>query len=72
MQLLTIILQGFDTTKITGAHGTFQQEFHELEILNEIFKMRYDGVFPLHIDGHRCNTLLCQFQLWKGTSYVPQ
>ena len=69
----TIILQGFDTTKITGgAHGTLRQEFCELEILNEICKMRYDGVFPMHIDGHRCNILLHQFLLWKGTSYVLQ
>jgi len=66
----TIILQGFDTTKITGgAHGTLQQEFHDLEILNEICKMKYDGVLPMNIDDY---TLLCQFQLWKGTSHVPQ
>jgi hypothetical protein len=33
----TIILQEFDSTKITsGAHGTLWQEFHELEILDLI------------------------------------
>jgi hypothetical protein len=36
----TIILQGSDFNKITGgAHGTLQQEFYELEILDEICKI---------------------------------
>ena len=33
--------------------------------------MKYNGMLPVHIDGHRRNTLVRQFQLWKGTSYVP-
>ena len=69
----TIILQGFDSTKITGgAHSTLQQEFRELEILDLLCKMRYEGTLPDHIDGHWCNTLIRQFQLWKGSSFVPQ
>jgi hypothetical protein len=69
----TIILQGFDSTKITGgAHGTLRQEFRELEILDLICKLRYEGTLPNHIDGHRRNTLIRQFQSWQGPSYVPQ
>ena len=69
----TIILQGFHSTKITGgAHDTLQQKFCELEILDLLCKMRYEGTLPDHIDGHRRNTLIRQFQLWKGSSFVPQ
>src|SRR5882762_1435159 len=59
----TIIIQGFDATKITGgAHGNLRQEFRQLEMLDAITKMKYDGTLPMNIDGHRCNTLVHQFQ----------
>jgi hypothetical protein len=40
--------------------------------LDTISKLKYDGLLPEYIDGHRCNTLLRQFQSWKGTGYLPQ
>jgi hypothetical protein len=50
----TIIMQGFDATKITGgAHGTLQREYHHLAILNTICKMKYNGTLPEHIDAHQ-------------------
>ena len=68
----TIILQGFDSSKIIGgATGYLQQEFHELEILDCVTKLRYDGQLPSSIDGHRHNTVICQFQEWKGYNYIP-
>lgn len=40
-----LIVQGMDTSKITkGISGFLRQEFRELEILNEITKLRYEGV----------------------------
>jgi len=69
----TIILQGFDSSKITGgAPGYSRQEFRELEILDYISKMSYQGTLPINIDGHRRNTLILQFQSWKGANYVPE
>ena len=69
----TIILQGFDSSKITGgAPGYLRQEFWELEILDYISKMRYLGTLLINIDGHRRNTLILQFQSWKGANYVPE
>jgi len=69
----TIILQGFDSSKITGgAPGYLRQEFRELEILDYISKMRYQGTLLINIDGHRRNTLILQFQSWKGANYVPE
>jgi hypothetical protein len=68
----TIIVQGFDPAKITGgAPGYLRQEFRELELLDQITKLRHEGHLPLHIEGHRRNTLIRQFQQWKGTHHVP-
>jgi len=54
-----------------GASGYLRQEFRELEILDEITRMRYENLLPDHIVGNRRNSLIRQFQEWKGTSYVP-
>ncbi|KAF8205242.1 hypothetical protein K438DRAFT_1579668 [Mycena galopus ATCC 62051] len=41
----TAILQGFDSRKITrGISGFLRQELRELEILNELTKLQYEGV----------------------------
>ncbi len=34
-------------------------------------KLRYDGQLPSSIDGHHHNTVICQFQEWKGYNYIP-
>jgi hypothetical protein len=33
--------------------------------------MRYEGHLPNSIDGHCHNTIIHQFQEWKGADYVP-
>jgi len=48
-----------------------RQELRELEILDEITKLRYEGSLPDHINGNRRNVLIRQFQEWKGDDYVP-
>ena len=48
-----------------------RQEFHELELLDEITKLRYDGKLPDHIQGKFRNPLIRAYQKWKGTDYVP-
>ena len=69
----TIIVQGFDPKVITGgASGYLRQEFRELEILDEITRMKYEKLLPNHITGNRRNSLIRQFQEWKGTNYVPK
>ena len=68
----TIIVQGFDSKIITGkASGYLRQEFRELEILNEVTKLRYHGLLSDCITGDRRNVIIRQFQQWKGTEYVP-
>ena len=62
----TAIIQGFDSGKITGGmSGWLHKEFRELEILDDITHIRYDGLLPPHIIGHRRNTLIDHFRKWN-------
>jgi hypothetical protein len=68
----TIIVQSFSPRIITcGASGYLRQEFCELELLDEITKLRYEGKLPDHIEGNLRNSLIRAYQKWKGTDYVP-
>ena len=68
----TVILQGFDTYKITGgASGALRQEFRELEILDDITMLRYIGKLPSSVVGVCRNDLISAFRLLKGEKYVP-
>ena len=68
----TVIVQSFSPQLITcGASGYLRQEFCELELLDEISKLRYEGKLPDHIQGNFRNPLIRAYQKWKGTNYVP-
>jgi len=70
----TIILQGFSSSKITGGcSGFLRQEYRELELLDEITRLKYEGLIPesAKINGHRRNVLISQFRHWKGENYIP-
>jgi hypothetical protein len=68
----TVIVQSFSPRLITcGASGYLRQEFCELELLDEITKLRYEGKLPGHIQGNLRNPLIRAYQKWKGTDYVP-
>ena len=69
----TVIVQSFSPQLITGgASGYLRQEFCELELLDEITKLRYEGQLPDHIQGKFGNPLIRAYQTWKGTNYVPE
>src|SRR6267154_6428125 len=68
----TVIVQSFSPHLITcGASGYLRQEFRELELFDEITKLRYEGQLPDHIQGNFRNPLIRSYQNWKGTNYVP-
>ncbi len=68
----TVIIQDFNPNKITcGAHGSLRQELRELELLDEITKLRFNNKLSPSINGHLRNALIRQYQLLKGDSYVP-
>ncbi|KAF8580544.1 hypothetical protein K439DRAFT_1648185 [Ramaria rubella] len=55
-----------------GASGWLRQECRELEILDEITKLSYEKKLPTNITGDRRNTIIREYQLWKGTSFIPK
>src|SRR5882762_1270740 len=68
----TDIVQSFSPRLITcGASGYLRQEFRELELLDEITKLRYEGKLPDRIQGKFRNPLIRAYQKWKGIEYVP-
>src|SRR5882762_8811318 len=68
----TVIVQLFSPQLITcGASGYLRQEFCELELLDEITKLRYEGELTECIQGNFRNPLIRAYQKWKGTEYVP-
>jgi hypothetical protein len=68
----TVILQGFDPKKITGrASGALRQEFRDLELLDEITKLRYLGKLPISVHGDRRNALIHTYREHKGLTYIP-
>ena len=68
----TVIVQSFSARPITcRASGYLRQEFRELELLDEITKLRYEDKLPDHIKGNFRTPLIRSYQSWKGTEYIP-
>ncbi|KAJ3897413.1 hypothetical protein F5879DRAFT_813975 [Lentinula edodes] len=68
----TVILQGFNSKTITGgASGPLRREYRELEILDEITRLKYEGALNPSVVGVTRNLLIESFLIWKGTTYVP-
>jgi hypothetical protein len=68
----TIVIQGFDPKVITGGcSGYLHQEFREHEILDDLSRLRYEGNLPDGINRDLHNSIIHQYQQWKGTDHVP-
>jgi len=68
----TLITQSFHPQKITGgASGALRQEFRELELLDEITDLRYNGKLHKSVVGEQRNMLIMAFIQWKGMHHVP-
>jgi hypothetical protein len=68
----TLILQGFDPRQIVGGcSGALRQEFRELELLDDVTRLRYSGKLPLSVDGDTRNNVITSFRNWKGEQYIP-
>lgn len=68
----TLILMPFDESKLTGgASGSLRCEFRELEILDDITRMRIAGTLEGHCQGKTRGELIADYQKWKGLRYVP-
>ena len=68
----TIIIQSFDFSKLIGGiSGSLRQEFRELELLDEITKLRYLGNISPKVVGITRNELIHSFRQWKGENHMP-
>jgi PIF1-like helicase len=69
----TLILTSFHTSKITGgASGALRQEFRELELLDDITKLRFKDKLPRKIAmADRRNLIIDLFRDHKGKNYIP-
>jgi hypothetical protein len=65
----TVIVQGFDERKMTGGmNGFLRQEFRELEILDEITRLRFEDKLPRSVTGIYRGQLISSFRNWKGNN----
>ncbi len=72
----TLILNSFNSHVIIsnankGLSGNLRQEFRELELLDDISKLRFEGVLPLHVNGNIRRDVITQYREWKGGNHVP-
>ena len=68
----TVILQGFDISKITGrASGALRQEFRELEVMDEITLLKYESKLHNSVIGETRNALIHTYHMHKGLDYIP-
>ncbi|KAJ7822237.1 hypothetical protein B0H13DRAFT_1659787 [Mycena leptocephala] len=68
----TAIIQGFDEKQITsGMSGYLRQELRELEILDEITKLRFEGRLPASVTGLYRRRLLRSYYAWKSDHRDP-
>jgi hypothetical protein len=69
----TLILGGFHPPKITGgASGALWQEFHKLELLDDITTLRFENKLSMKVTmaDHR-KMLITQFRDKRGLQYMP-
>ncbi|KAJ3817833.1 hypothetical protein F5880DRAFT_1462854, partial [Lentinula raphanica] len=68
----TLILQGFDSSKIVGgASGALRREYRELELLDEITLLRFNNDLSKDVCGSTRKLLIETFLQSKGTEHVP-
>lgn len=65
----TVLIQDFAPHKITrGISGWLRQEFRELNVLDEVTRLRYERQLPDHIHGPLRNPVIRAYYLWNRDS----
>ncbi|KAI0054662.1 hypothetical protein BV25DRAFT_1816758, partial [Artomyces pyxidatus] len=69
----TVLVQSFDPSIICkGLSGYLRQEFRELELLDEITRLRYLDDLPKNITAETRSTLIKEYRQWAGQNHVPE
>ncbi|KIK53606.1 hypothetical protein GYMLUDRAFT_140825, partial [Collybiopsis luxurians FD-317 M1] len=64
----TAIIGEINSDLITGglqSQGWLRQEFWQLEVLDQITQLRYEGKLPSKINGNRCSSLIESWLVWQ-------
>ncbi len=68
----TLMIDSFSPAKIKGgASSSLRKEYRELELLDDITRLRISGSLPDAISGITRGDLLSKYIAWKGKHYVP-
>ncbi len=68
----TLILYGFNSGTIMGQlSGHLRQEFRELEVLDDISKLKYEALLPEQVNGIVRRDIITQYRRWKGDNHIP-
>jgi hypothetical protein len=70
----TAIIGEINSNLITGgleSQGWLRQEFHHLEVLDQITQLRYNGKLPSTVKGNHRSSLIESWLGWRGQNYVP-
>jgi hypothetical protein len=78
----TLIMQSLSPDVINliteGLHGRkegnnfLRQEYRELELLDDISRLRYENELPDRVKGTTRNHLIFSYRQWKGEEFVPE
>jgi hypothetical protein len=67
-----LIIQDFTDKHMTGGlSGYLRQEFRELELLDEVTKLRFNNELPSGVRGLTRTHLIHSYRLKKGERYMP-
>lgn len=67
----TIIVQKIDKSRISSMSGYLRQELRELEILDEITRLRCEGKPPPSVEGLYRHRLIQSYYAWKSDRRDP-
>ncbi len=68
----TLIIGDFKASKMrSGARFALRREFRELEMLDDITRLRCENQLPVNVSGQTRAELLASYVAWRGPRYVP-
>ena len=68
----TVLIQSFDESKLKGGiSGYLRQEFRELELLDEITRLKFEQKLPTKVTGDTRGFLIYLYRKWVGVKYIP-
>ena len=55
-----------------GITGFLRQEFHELEVLDDVTRLAFNNKLPNYIGGVTRKQIIYTYRKWKGVDHIPK